>query len=538
MGRTLLEALEQAARTERGVQFVDGAPARLSYASLLAAAERMGSAFAERYEVGRPILLVLPNGSDAVTAFFAALYAGLVPSVLPLPRPFGDLGRYVAGLVRVSRRADDAPIVAPAMVKTMLARGESAHLEVLDPATLDAAPSGARPHEVALVQFTSGSLGDPKGVVLSQDAVLGNGEAIAARLGATPDDVGCFWVPLAHDMGLIGSMVFLLSVGAEQVLMAVEQFAIDPGRWLRVSAERGATLLSGPPFAFDMAAKRLLKDAERGVALPDLSRLRGCVVGAEPIDARILRRVSEALAPAGFGAGGDPWVMAYGMAEYACVATTARGLRTVRVRPATAPGEAVVEDAGGLELVSCGKPLEGARVRVVDGQGAPVGERVAGRIEVAGRSAMRGYWRDPEHTAAALDEGWIRTGDVGFLDRGDVFVSGRDKDVIILRGRHFFPEEIEAIVRELPGVRTGGVVAFGVVDPSGGPERVVVVVEASSDADFAKLSREVKAHVADRLDLLVHAVVQAPLRAIPRTTSGKPRRGEARQRWGGAAASG
>jgi len=538
LNRTLLDALRDAARTGRGFSFIDGAPARLGYGGLYAAAERMGSALAERYEVGRPILLVLPNGPEAVTAFFAALHAGLVPSILPLPRPFGDLQRYVDGLVRVSRHADDAPVLTPALVQTMLARGHSAHLEVIDPATLDAAPTPPRPYDVALIQFTSGSLGDPKGVVLSQDAVLGNGEAIANSLGATAEDVGCFWVPLAHDMGLIGSMVFLLSVGAEQVLMTVEQFAIDPGRWLRVSAERGATLLSGPPFAFDLAARRLLKDAERGAPLPDLSKIRGCVVGAEPIDARILRRVSAALAPAGFGQAGDPWVMAYGMAEYACVATTAHGLRTVRVRPATAPGEPVVDDDGGLELVSCGTPLEGARVRIVDAQGTPVGERVAGRIEVAGRSATRGYWRDPEHTAAALHEGWIKTGDVGFFDDGDVFVSGREKDVIIVRGRHFFPEEIEAIVRELPGIRTGGVVAFGVVDPSGGAERVIVVVEASTEVDFARLARAVKEHVADRLDLFVHAVVQAPLRAIPRTTSGKPRRGEARRRWGAAAGEG
>jgi acyl-CoA synthetase (AMP-forming)/AMP-acid ligase II len=311
----------------------------------------------------------------------------------------------------------------------------------------------------------------------------------------------------------------------------VEQFARDPAHWFRASAEHGATLLSGPPFAFDMAARRLAKDAARTGEWPDLSRIR-CVVGAEPIDARVLRRVAESLAPGGFGASGDPWVMAYGLAESACVVTAHTGLRSVRVRPANAPGDAVVEDEAGLEIVSCGRPLEGSRIRLVDADDAPVGERVAGRIEVAGRSAMQGYWRDEEASAAALHDDWIRTGDIGFLADGDLFVSGREKDVIILRGRHFFPEEIEAVAREIQGVRTGGVVAFGVVDPSGGPERVVLVLEVGKDVDFDELAQRVERRVADRLELVLDIVVAAPPRAIPRTTSGKPRRGAARKRWG------
>jgi len=530
MDRSILAALDAAARTSRGFHFI-GEASRLTYADVRHASQRMGSALAERYPVGRPLLLVMPNGSAAVTAFFAALHAGLVPSVLPLPRPFADTARYLEGLARIAHLADDAPILATPALRSLLSTSpQTRHLEVLDPATLDAAPTPARPHGIGLIQFTSGSLGDPKGVVLTQDAVLGNGEAIAQRLRATPHDVGCYWVPLAHDMGLVGSLVFLLSEGAEQVLMTTEQFALDPGQWLRVSAEHGATLLAGPPFAFDLAARRLLKDAERGIALPDLSKIRGCVVGAEPVAANVLRRVDAMLAPLGFAP--DPWVIAYGLAEYACVATLATGLSSVRVRAANAPGEVVHEDPAGLELVSCGTPLPGAELRIVDAEGQPVGERIAGRVEVSGRSAMVGYWRDLERSTAAFAGPWVKTGDVGFVADGNLYISGREKDVIIVRGRHFFPEEIEAVALEVPGIRTGGVIAFGVVDPSGGPERIIVVIEAAPKSDSSELVRALRAHIADRLDLLVHNVVTTAPRSVPRTASGKPRRGEARQRWG------
>ncbi len=528
MTRSILDALDAAARTPRGIHFVG--EARLTYTELRQAAARMGSALAERYAVGRPILIVMPNGAMAVTAFFAALHAGLVPSVMPLPRPFTDLTRTFEGFAKVSRHADHAPILASPAVRDMLARApETAHLELLDPTTLDASPTPPRPHGIGLIQYTSGSLGDPKGVVLTQDAVLGNGEAIARALDATPQDIGCSWVPLAHDMGLVGTLVFMMAESCEQVLMTTEQFARDPGQWLRVAAEQSATLVTGPPFSYELAARRLIKDAARGVAVPDLSSIRGCVVGAEPIDARTLRRVAELLAPYGFGANGDPWVMAYGMAEYACVATMARGLRTTSVRPANAPGQPIVEDPAGLELTANGRSLPGAELRLVDAEGQVVGERVAGRIQLRGRSTMVGYWRDLEASTAAFDGPWVRTGDVGFISGGELYISGREKDVIIMRGRHYFPEEIEAVALEVDGVRAGGVVAFGVVDPSGGPEQVIVVIEASGET--AELEAAVKLHVADRLELLV-TVKTTGSRTVPRTPSGKARRGEARQRWG------
>ena len=229
MPKTLLDALDSAARTSRGITFHGPTPTRSSYAELRDAAARMGTALAQRYQAGRPVLVILPNGPGAVTAFFGALHAGLVPAMLNPPRPFGDDAIYVDGLVAVSRQADDAPIIAGPAVRALLAASPAARdLVLLDPDALDAEPDDARPHPVALLQFTSGSLGHPKGVVLTHDAVLANAEGISERLGAGPDDIGCYWVPLAHDMGLIGSLVFLLSEGAEQVVMSTEQFAIDP----------------------------------------------------------------------------------------------------------------------------------------------------------------------------------------------------------------------------------------------------------------------------------------------------------------------
>ncbi|MCC6623885.1 MAG: AMP-binding protein [Deltaproteobacteria bacterium] len=541
MSTTILDALDAAARTSRGMRFIAPPwptgttapePERLTYAELRDAAARVGAALVRRLEAGRPILLILPNGPAVVTTFFGALHAGLVPSILNPPRPFADPSTWAEGVARVARQADDAPVVTSPMLRGLLAKSPAARdLVVIDPAELDAEPDDPRPHPVALLQYTSGSLAAPKGVILTHEAVLAEAEGIAERLGATSSDVGCFWVPLAHDMGLIGSLAFLLRLGAEQVLMATEHFAVDPAAWLRATAEHGATLLSGPPFGFELAARRLTKTT-RGASPgppPDLSAIRACVVGAEPIDARVLRRVSAMLAPTGFRE--DPWVAAYGLAEYACVATARVGLETLRVRPVGGIGEPIQEDPDGLELVCNGRPLVIGDVRVVGEDGQPVGERVAGRIQVTGRAAMSGFWRDLAASNAALSGPWIVTGDVGFLVDGELYVSGREKDVIIIHGRHFFPEEIEHVVQDVPGVRPGCVVAFGVVDPSGGPERVTLVAEAGKDVDTAALERALRERVVDRLDLVVSQVVFVAPRAIPRTTSGKPRRGEARTRF-------
>lgn len=503
MPLTLIDALEDAARGAAGIDFVAArgkTGERLSYADFLRGSQRAaGGLVAAGVAERQPVLLVMGNGPELLTAFFGALLAGAIPAILPGPRAFADPGPWLEGLMATARHADAAPIVTtPALAKLVVGH------RVIEVGTILSGPPLARPRaprDTAVLQFTSGSLAAPKGVVLSHQAMLADALAIAERVAITPGDVGCFWVPLAHDMALV-TFIMLMAAGVDQIVMPTERFAIDPAGWLELVAER-ATHTVGPPFAFGLALDRLRR---KGASI-DLSRLRGVVVGAEPIDHHILDRFLTELAPAGLR--GPLFMPSYGLAELTCVGC---------LGAAGAP--IIVEDG----LVGHGPPLRGHAVRVVDG-----------RIQLRGPALMDGYYKDEAATRAVMDDGWLVTGDLGFVratEHGEmVFIAGREKDVIIVRGRHFFPEEIESLGSQVSGVRARGVCAFGVVDARGGGERVCVCVEV--DGGASGVEREVKRVVADQLDLAVDVVV-VPTGALPRTTSGKLRRAEARHLWGDA----
>lgn len=527
MTPTLLDALERAARTDRGIDFAVGRGAleRRTYADFARAVARAAGGFASAGVRG-PVLLILPNGEELLAAFFGALSFGAVPAILPPPRPFGDPATWIAGLAATVRHADDAPIVTtPTIARLFEDQPEAGSLRVLAIADIlsgvarDPSPRG--PDETALLQFTSGSLGAPKGVMLSHRALAADASAIAERTGAAPGDVGVFWVPLAHDMALL-SFAMMLEAGIDQIVMSPERFAIDPAAWLELVAARG-TMTVGPPFAFGLALDRLLRKGTR----PDFSRVRGIVVGAEPIDASVLRRFASTLAPAGLR---DRLFMpSYGLAELTCV-----GCLGAAGQPLVT---ATVDLAGrACELVGHGPPLRDHAVRVVRDDGTIARPGEIGRVELSGPAAMQGYWRSPEATAAAFDDGWVITGDLGFVqptEQGDmVFVAGREKDVIIVRGRHFFPDEVERVAALCLGVRPRGALAFGEMDPGGGVERVTVCLELEPDVEEADVASLVKRAVADQFDLSLAAVIAVPPGALPRTTSGKLRRGEARRRWG------
>lgn len=524
---TLLDALERAARTDRGIDFAVGRGAleRRSYADFARAVARAAGGFASAGIRG-PVLLIMPNGEELLATFFGALSFGAIPAILPTPRPFGDPAAWVAGLAATSRHADDAPIITtPAIARLFEDQPDAARLRVLLVADVlrgvarEPSPRGA--DETALLQFTSGSLGTPKGVMLSHRALSADARAIAERTAAAPGDVGVFWVPLAHDMALL-SFAMMLEAGIDQIVMSPERFAVDPAGWLELVAARG-TMTVGPPFAFGLALDRLLRKGVR----PDFSRLRGVVVGAEPIDAGVLRRFVSTLAPAGLR---DRLFMpSYGLAEMTCVGC---------LGAAGQPLVTTTLEIGGrpCELVGHGPPLRDHAVRIVREDGSVATEGELGRVQLSGPAAMQGYWRSPEATAAAFDDGWVVTGDLGFVQRteqGDmVFVAGREKDVIIVRGRHFFPDELEAVATMCLGVRPRGALAFGEMDPGGGVERVTLCLELEPDVEEADVAGLVKRAIADQFDLSLAAVIAVPTGSLPRTTSGKLRRGEARRRWG------
>jgi fatty-acyl-CoA synthase len=534
---SLFDVLASAAATPCGITFVSGNEREhVSYASLAASMPSLASAFSSLAPPPSPVLLVLPNGRALVEAFFGAIAAGLVPAILPPLRPFGDAKRWSEALVRVAKVADDATIVTTdALAPIVEASSSGSSVRVVAFSALDRSGTCAvRPgsgQDIGLLQFTSGSLGDPKGVCLSHDAVVSDALAIRDRLRIGADDAGCFWVPLAHDMALV-SFLMILAAGVDLTMMPTDRFAISPASWLELCAER-ATLTVGPPFAFELAARRLLR---AGKAV-DLSRLRACVVGGEPIHAGRLREVSKMLAP--FGLPTDVFMPAYGLAENVCVATMggpSAPFPTKRLEQPLASGARITlarsDDTRALEVVGHGPTLEHQSIRIVDGEGGALPDRTIGHVQISGRARMLGYHRAPEATAQAFDGVWLRTGDLGFLDEGFLYVCGRHKDVIIVRGRQLFPEEIEAVVLESPSLRPRGAVVFGTMRADGEDEVVTLVAEAAVTDDLAALEKELVRRVADAVDLVIARVCFVAPGAIPRTTSGKPRRGESRRLWG------
>lgn len=504
----------------------------MTYASLARRAARVASSIESLQAEGAPVLLVLPTGPAFLDVFWGCVWAGRIPAPLPVPRLASSFEEHATRIARCAERSGNAPIVTTSALAAALGATRAGKgLRFIDAESLGGgAASSGRANRIAMIQFSSGSLGDPKGVMLSHAAIAADIAGIVARQGGHADDVAVTWVPLVHDMGLIGGHLSSVFLGCEQVIMPTERFIMSPASWMQAVHEHRGTYSAGPPFGFALATRR---GKPNGL---DLRSLRTCVTGAEPIDASVLRAFVANYASAGLSQ--NVCAPGYGLAE-CCVAVTApivsEPLRTVRVARGLEPGRPVelVREGEGLELVTVGTALDGLVVEVHREDGSIAPEHEVGDIHVKGHAVFDGYWNDAAATAAALKNGWLVTGDLGFVHDGQLVIAGRRKDVIILRGRHYFPEEIEGVVATLDGVRERGVVAFGLVDPSGGPERVVIVAETDARGDAAEgLRRRIEEAVADALECPVDDTLFVKPRAIPRTPSGKLRRSEARRLWG------
>ena len=388
------------------------------------------------------------------------------------------------------------------------------------------------PASPALIQLTSGSTGHPRGVVLSHRAVLANLAAISAALPAGEHAREVTWLPLHHDMGLIGGLLYPLFNAFPVNVLSPLQFRTDPYLWLRTMSDVRATCTPGPPSAYAIATRLARKAVDEGL---DLGALRCAMVGAEPIPPHVLRDFSAAFAPCGFRA--EAFFPVYGLAE-ATVAVTFPGvLDTTHVdridrSQLEREGRAIPADDGptALELVGVGRPLNGAELRVVRA-GDEVAEREEGELYVRAPSLMDGYFDDPEATAEAIDDGgWLATGDLGYLADGRLYVTGRAKDLIIKAGQNLMPAPIEEIAGGVEGVRAGCVVAVGVPSASRGTELVCVVAETKADeAEHRQIARRVREALRLRGIAVDRVALVAP-GEIPRTTSGKVRRREVARR--------
>jgi fatty-acyl-CoA synthase len=541
--RTLPEALARAAQSDTGLTFVNaGVETRRSYADLrlqsLSIARSLRAAGLRR---GDLVALVLPDAAQFLTALFGASVAGVIPASLHYPAMTSDLPRYMdltAGILRASDAR--AVITTPALTPNFdQARTSCPRLElVLAHDSLDAAPGELgctpSPGDIALVQFTSGSTSAPKGVALTHANLSANIDAFngPSGVGTTADDVAVSWLPLNHDMGLVGMALGAMYEARPCVLLSPEGFVKRPTEWLRAIARHRGTVSFAPNFGYDLCVRRV---KDRDLDGLDLSSWRVAGCGAEPIHQPTLAAFAAKFADVGFRA--TSFLPSYGLAEHVLAATFApRGRRPrtdhVAAEAVTARRLAVPHDGTGasLTLVSCGFALPGHRLEIVGDDGRPVAERHVGEILLSGPSVMLGYYKQDELTAQTIRGGWLHTGDLGYLSGGELFVCGRAKDIIIVNGRKYHPQDLEWAVDGLGGVRRGRVVAFGATE-NGHADRVVIVVEPSGTVPADLLIDTIRREIGDLFGLYVDDIAVVRSGTVGRTTSGKVQRAATRSRY-------
>ena len=471
-------------------------------------ARRAGALAGCGVSAGDRIGLLAGDPDAFMPAFLALLWLGAIAVPLPPPPSLGrrDAWRAAAGasLAQARLRLLCGPA---ASLGELAAEVPALALEQLPDGPAHPAPVRLPPDALAYLQFTSGSTGRPRAVRVTRGSLAANCGAIGAGLELDPArDVGVSWLPLHHDMGLVGFGCAALTAGVPVVFVPTAMFLRDPGVWMRTVSAHAGTVTFGSSFAYSLAARRVRPGEAADL---DLSRVRVLGCGAEPVNAAALSRFLAAYAPAGL----HPAALtpAYGLAEATLAVSFARGLR-----------------ADGSGAVDCGRPLPGHEVAVVGAAGTPRARGEAGEVWVRGPSVAGGYLDEPADGAFRRD-GWLRTGDLGYLDGdGHLYITGRAKDVLVVRGVSTDPHRVEWAAATVPGVREGGVVAF--TRPGPETEEVVVVAEcASRMADG--MPEAVRVAVAESVGLAVADVVRVTAGAIPKTTSGKPRRQEARRRY-------
>ncbi|MFG2555972.1 amino acid adenylation domain-containing protein [Streptomyces sp. NPDC048581] len=531
---TLLDVLLHAAAEAPGQVVVhvrgDGCERAVTFAELRDDALRVaGGLRAAGLEPGTPVPLLAELGENFQPMFWGALAAGLVPVPLaPEARRVGPVWEFLgrpAVVVDETTEALLADIPGPVRGLGLAALRASEPLRSLP---------RRDPQDIAFLQFSSGSTGAPKGVELTHEAVLANLRQIRAAMAITPDDVVATWMPYFHDMGLIGTHLVPMAACLKQVRLEPLTFAKRPARWLEAVTRHQATLLSAANFALALAVRRVPDTTWAGL---DLSCVRLMLVGAEPIAPRVWREFTAKAGPAGLDA--TAMLPVYGLAE-ATLAVTVPPLGEIAApltldRTALSHGRAVPAAPGpdAVELMDVGRPVADCELRVTDDSGEPVADRRIGHIEVRGPQVARGYHHSPEASAAAFSDGWLRTGDLGFLDRGRLCVTGRHKDVVFVGGRTFHAPDIEETAAATPGLPAGTMAAIGSTDPDTGVDRVVVFVQWARPAP-ATVVPVLDAAAARVREALGHddvRVVPLPPGAFPRTTSGKLRRGEMRVRF-------
>lgn len=520
---TLPEALERSAAAGAFLWTAekDGEAVELPMAVLLERAHRVAQhLLAKGLPRGARVVVMLPTGEDWLAAFFGTLLAGGVAVPVGPNLSFGGMDRYAETVRTILDDAGARVLVGSKAIEPWSHAFGDVDFVRVDALDGDPAPRplpSPSPTDPAIIQYTSGTTGRPKGVVLSHRALLVNAWMIGDRAGMSTSDVGVSWLPLFHDMGLVGALLTALVWHYPLLLMPVESFLLQPRRWLQWIGRKRGSMSVAPNFAYQLALDRV---AERHLEGIDLSAWRRAFNGAEAVRPATLRAFEGRFSRLGFdGAAFQP---VYGMAENALAATFPR-----------AGARWSSHQAGDVEIVSVGTPLAGVTVAVVDDHGLPLPEGTTGQIRIQSPSLMQGYFRNEEATAAILEGGWLRTGDLGFVRDGELYVTGRAKELIIKRGRNYPPDDFERLAVEAGRGKVLRAAAFGAPNDRQGTEDLVVVLETRplTTQERDVLTKEVSGAILGEVGLGPDITVVVPPRTIERTTSGKLRRAALRTRF-------
>jgi acyl-CoA synthetase (AMP-forming)/AMP-acid ligase II len=486
------------------------------------------------------VAVVLRTELQFLDAFFGAMAAGAVPVPLYPPVRLGRLAEWIAATARMIGASGARLVVSGGASRRLLgevvarARPELGWLAAEDLVRGREGPArehvrGCVPDDLALVQFSSGSTVDPKPVALTHRALGAQVASLTALVRPTSADALVSWLPLYHDMGLIGCLLGAVSYPGPLVLLPPEHFLARPALWLRAISRHRGTISAAPSFAFAYCADRIQDEEVEGC---DLASWRVALDGAEPVSAAALRRFAGRFARHGL----DPRALmpVYGLSEAALAVTFSpprSPVRTARVDPRRLAEDGAVAP-GGREVASVGVPVPGVEVEIRGRDGADLPEGRLGRIFVRSPSLMREYLGQPEATAEALEGGWLDTGDLGFALEGELYVHGRAKDAVVIRGANRAPEEFEACLDGIQGLRPGCAVAIGCTGDDG-EEGLVLLAERARSAEPARdaaVAEAARRAVTERTGVAPGEVRLLAPGTLPRTSSGKLRRGEARRR--------
>jgi 1-acyl-sn-glycerol-3-phosphate acyltransferase len=547
LAATLVEALRwhverHPERTHIVLAGEDAAQQEISYGALFEGAQSIAAGLqAHDLHAGETVAIMLPTGRDYFFSFFGVLLAGGVP--VPIYPPFRpsqleDHLRRHAGILS-NAQATLLVTVPEGRKLARLLQAQAASLRSV--LSIDALADAGRPAEprlhgagIALLQYTSGSTGNPKGVVLTHANLLANIRAMGQAAEVDSTDVFVSWLPLYHDMGLIGAWLGSLYHGCRFVAMSPLSFLARPQRWLWAIHRHRGTLSAAPNFAYELCARKVPDEAFAGL---DLASWRMAFNGAEPVSADTVLRFQQRFAAHGLRP--ESVAPVYGLAECSvglAFPPPGRGPLIDRVErdALTRSGRALpaaADDPHALRVVGCGHPLPEHQVRIVDATGREVGERIEGRLEFKGPSATSGYFRNPGETRRLFHGDWLDSGDLAYMAAGEIYLTGRAKDLIIRAGRNIYPHELEEAVGDIPGVRAGSVAVFGSPDAASGTERLVVMAETREKDPLVReqLRERINTVSVNLLGTPPDDVVLAPPHSVPKTSSGKIRRAASRE---------